>query len=81
MKPIFVVKLSQGDLSPMDIMEGVQRTKKHLDQDPISDDYHILVIADKSDRIEFECFNTPITEIEIAELQQYVIEKIESLTK
>ena len=81
MKPIFVIKLPQGDLSPMDIMEGVQRTKKHLDQDPISDDYHILVIADKSDRIEFECFNTPSTEIEIEELQKYLIEQIKSVNK
>ncbi len=81
MKPIFVVKLPQGDLSPMDILECVQRTKTHLDQDPISDNYHILVIAEEIDRIEFECFNTPSTEIEIEELQKYLIEKIESLTK
>jgi hypothetical protein len=81
MKPIFVVKLPQGDLSPMDIMEVIQRTKKHLDQDPISNDYHILVIADKIDRIEFECFNTPSTETEIEELQKHLIEKIESVNK
>jgi len=81
MKPIFVIKLPQGDLSPMVITECIQRTKKHLDQDPISDDYHILVIADKSDRIEFECFNTPITETKIEELQKYLTRKIELINK
>jgi hypothetical protein len=81
MKPIFIVKLPQGDLSPMDIMEVVQGTKEYLLQDPISDNYHVLVIVDKNDRIEFECLNSPCNEIEINELQKYVFEKLESLSK
>jgi hypothetical protein len=80
MKPIFVIRLPQQSGMEENI-EMIKTVREQFKHDPISEDYHLLIMTDRVDGCQFECFNTPSTETEIAELQQYVIEKIELLTK
>jgi len=80
MKPIFVIRLPQQAEFEENV-EMINSVKSQLNQDPISDDYHLLIMTDRVDGVQFECFNTPSTKIEIEELQKYLIEKIESVTK
>ena len=80
MKPIFVIRLPQQSGMEENI-EIIETVKRQFRNDPITEDYHLLILVDRVDGCQFECFNTPSTETEIEELQQYIIEKIESLSK
>ena len=75
-KPIFIVKLpyNKGDVK----LEQIQRIQSGLD-DKITD-YHVLVVLDvATEKIEFELFNSPHTEVEFEDLKKIVLEKIDSL--
>lgn len=71
-KPIFVIRLPYT--------EGIDREtfkKVYKEIDEQLDDYHVLCLLDsKSERVEFECYNAPHTEIEFEELKKTVLETI-----
>jgi hypothetical protein len=75
-KPIFVVRFPKS-ISPMDV-EDI-KDKIITQQGFILEDYHILVLRDPEymGKVEFECFNSPHTEIEFNELK----EKLEKYVK
>ena len=75
-KPIFVVRFPKS-LSPLDV-ENI-KDKIITQQGFILEDYHVLVLRDPEyvGKVEFECFNSPYTEIEFNKLK----EKLEKYVK
>jgi hypothetical protein len=73
-KPIFVIRLPHT--SNID-RETFKKVYKEIDEQLF--DYHVLCLLDsKSERVEFECYNAPHTEIEFEELKKIVLEIIKS---
>jgi len=71
-KPIFVIRFPYlRDLDREQFERYYRQIGKQLH------DYHVLsVIDDSVERVEFECFNTPHTELEFEELKKMVLEII-----
>lgn len=69
-KPIFIVRIP-SDFNINNIEEGLNRINNQLD------DYHFIPMRDSSvDRAEFECYNSPHTEIEFEELKKIVTDSL-----
>jgi hypothetical protein len=70
-KPIFIVRLPAKKYET-DMIDGIQ---KRFNTSDISNDYHILVMADNytDGETKFECFNAPHTEMEFEELKRRVL--------
>ena len=54
--------------------ESIGLAKNEFFENPLSNDYHVLIIQDSERYGEmlFECYNSPHTEIEFKELQDMV---------
>jgi hypothetical protein len=69
-KPIFIVRIP-ASIEIDNIMNGLKNIGILLD------DYHFIPLRDSSvERVEFECYNSPHTEIEFEELKKLVMEKL-----
>jgi hypothetical protein len=75
-KPIFIVRLPAKKYEP-DMIDGIQ---KRFNTSNISNDYHILVMADEftGGETKFECYNAPHTEMKFEELQRRVLMLIDT---
>ena len=76
-KPILVVRFPMGSLTSRQIekiaFEDLQ--KKMMD-------YHVIGLRDNSvSRVEFECYNSPHSEIEFSELRELVLESLREAKK
>jgi hypothetical protein len=72
-KPIFIIRFPEMSFEDGEkAIEHVKTTvKEHLH------DYHVLPVVDRTiDSIQFECFNSPHTEIEFEELKENVLNLI-----
>jgi hypothetical protein len=71
-KPIFIIRF------PYIPDQDRERFERHHEQ--ISEqlsDYHVLSLIDgESERVEFECYNSPHTEIEFEEIKKMVMETL-----
>ena len=71
-KPIFIVRFPYT--KELDIEQFERYFKQIGDQ---LSDYHVLSLVDsKVERVEFECFNAPHTEMEFEELKRRVLDLI-----
>ena len=69
-KPILVIRFPY-DRHIDELVNATKNLEKKMD------DYHILSFMDScTDRVKFECFNSPHTEIEFEELKRHVLELI-----
>jgi hypothetical protein len=69
-KPIFIARIPIN-IDIKNIMDGL----KNLDN--LLNDYHFIPLRDSSvEKVEFECYNSPHTEIEFEELKKMVMEKL-----
>jgi hypothetical protein len=71
-KPIFIIRFPY--ISDLD----KERFERHYEQiGKQLSDYHVLSLIDgKSERVEFECYNSPHTDIEFEEIKKMVLEKL-----
>lgn len=71
-KPIFIVRLPKSEFTP----DQIEKIHYQLSCNNISQDYHILTMADDftDGQTKFECYNAPHTEMEFEELQRRVLE-------
>jgi hypothetical protein len=68
--PIFIVRIP-ASIEIDNIMNGLKNIGNQLN------DYHFIPLRDSSvERVEFECYNSPHTEIEFEELKKMVMEKL-----
>jgi len=71
-KPIFIVRFPY--IKDLD-REQFERYYKQIGEQ--LSDYHVLSLIDSlAERVEFECYNAPHTEIEFEELKKIVLEII-----
>ena len=71
-KPIFIVRFPY--IKNLDREQFESYYKQIGEQLP---DYHVLSVIDsKAERVEFECYNSPHTEIEFEELKDRVMKMI-----
>ena len=71
-KPIFIVRFLY--IKNLDREQFEHYYKQVGEQLP---DYHVLSVIDsKAERVEFECYNSPHTEIEFEELKDRVMKMI-----
>jgi hypothetical protein len=72
-KPIFIIKFPQTLIS----QNRDQIYESFKDISKLLYDYHVLaIVCDSSEETEFECYNSPHTEIEFEELKNIVLSKI-----
>lgn len=71
-KPIFIIRFPYiSDLDKERFEQHYEQIGKQLS------DYHVLSLIDgKSERVEFECYNSPHTDIEFEEIKKMVLEKL-----
>lgn len=71
-KPIFIIRFPYiSDLDKERFERQYEQIGKQLS------DYHVLSLIDgKSERVEFECYNSPHTDIEFEEIKKMVLEKL-----
>ena len=69
-KPIFIIRFPY--ISDLD----KERFERHYEQiGKQLSDYHVLSLIDgKSERVEFECYNSPHTDIEFEDLKKMVLD-------
>jgi hypothetical protein len=73
-KPIFIVRFPY--IKNLDREQFERYYKQIGEQLP---DYHVLSLIDSLvERVEFECYNAPHTEIEFEELKKRVLDMIKS---
>jgi len=69
-KPIFIIRFPY--IPDQDRERFEQYYQQIAEQLP---DYHVLSLIDgKSERVEFECYNSPHTDIEFEDLKKMVLE-------
>jgi len=76
-KPILVVRFPIGSVTSRQIEEIAfeDLQKKMMD-------YHVIGLRDNSvSRVEFECYNSPHSEIEFSELRELVLECLKEAKK
>jgi len=76
-KPIFIVRFPYNENFNLDhFQQNTQMLEKAFT------DYHILTLVENcSEKVEFECYNSPHTEIEFEELKNEVMEMVGNIYK
>lgn len=74
-KPVLVIRFP----TEMDLDQFHHNMKKFDSADDLKKDYHLLFTKDAwtGGRLEIECVNSNVTEMELSELQQKILKLIE----
>ena len=74
-KPIFIAPIPTGILDRDKLLKQVTEVQRYIEQD-----YYFLPILESGlERVRFECYNSPHTEIEFKELKEKVLSILNNL--